>query len=163
MQTKWSYNPILINKARGALLQKMFLASIIVALMASFLAVPGVFAAPAGDDDPIEYGDLDFEWKNKLQHLRFENLFFTQVRFLPADFEDPDDLARANELLDKYGFALKQANDVVTAHTGFDKKGDVTNEKQAYESIQKLALYLHTMRGIKMKIDEEGYKISKSK
>jgi hypothetical protein len=130
-----------------------------VALMLSFLPAASVFAAPAIDGVPVEFGDLDGEWKDKVENLRFENLFYSQARFLPADFEDQNDLARAYELLHKYGFALKQANAILVAHAGFDRKGDVLNEKQADQSVRDLGMYLGIMRGLRDKITEEGYKI----
>ena len=99
------------------------------------------------------------EWKDKLRQLKTEGLFYNQVRFYPADFEDSSDLARAWDLLHKHGFALKQANTVVFNHSGFDFEGNVINERRAYDTLHDLGMYLHAMRGLRMEIAEEGHKV----
>ena len=155
MQTKWSYNSILSDRARDSLFRKMFVMSIIVALMVAFLPASSVFAA----SDFANGGTLEEEWSNKLSMVRAENLFYAQVKLFPADFEDADDMARPYELLHKYGSALKQANEIILEHAGFDKTGDVIDEEQAVESAQDLAMYLHIMRGLRTKLEEEEYKL----
>jgi len=134
----------------------MFVISIIVALMAASLPATRVFAAPASDS---ENGDWAQEWSIKTRNVRFHNLFYTQVRLFPADFKDLSDLARAHELLDKYGAALRQANAIILAHAGFDAKGHVVNEELAAQSVRGLAENLRTMRVVRAKIKEEGYKL----
>ncbi|HEY3476255.1 MAG TPA: hypothetical protein VGK56_16695 [Anaerolineales bacterium] len=159
MNTKRLYVLTAVNHAGPSLLQKMFLASLVVALLVASLPVASAFAAPASKDQPWENLDLKREWKNKLRQLSTEGLFYNQVRFYPADFEDSSELARAWDLLHKHGFALRQANTVVLNHAGFDFEGNVLNERQAYESVHDLAMYLQMMRGYRMKIAEEGYQI----
>jgi hypothetical protein len=144
-------------KTKLSLFQKLFMVSIIVALMTAFLPALSVFAAPASDRD--SYGDLELEWSNKLRNWRGESLFYTQARVFPADFKDEDDLARAHDLLNKYGFALKQANQIIFEHAGFDERGHVLDEELADQSIRDLAENLHIMRGIRGKLEEAGYKI----
>jgi hypothetical protein len=134
----------------------MLVVSILVALLAAFLPVSNAFAAT--EDDQLER-----DWANKLSMVKMENLFYSQVRLLPTDFEDKDDMARAYELFGNYSLALKGANAVVLEHAGFDKRGHVTNEIQAVESLEELAAYLHIMRGALLKIDEEGYKLRRIK
>jgi hypothetical protein len=136
---------------------RLILAAVILAMLLASLPVTSVFAA--GSDEPWKNADLEREWKNKLRNLQAEGLFYNQVQFYPADFEDSDDLARAWDLLHRHGFALQQANSVVFRHTGFDFDGDVINEKQAYYTLKDLAAYLHVMRGIRRQIAEAGYKI----
>ena len=134
---------------------KIFVLSLILALVFASLPLASALAAPAS---VTETDDLPREWKNKLDNLRAFSLFYTQVRLYPADFEDSDDLARAHELLNKYGVALKQANTLVVTHSGFDSKGKVTNEKLAVQSINDLAETLRIMRAIWHKMDEENIK-----
>jgi hypothetical protein len=149
-----------IRQQRGGLFNsKLFVAALIIALLVASFSAVSVFAAPAGDDQPWENGDLEAEWKNKLLQLTVEGLFFNQVQFYPGDFESSSDLARAWDLLHKHGFALTQANTVVFNHSGFDFEGNVINGRLAYETVHELAMHLHTMRGLRMKIAEEGYKI----
>jgi hypothetical protein len=148
---------------RGGLFRsRLFVAALILALLATFLPAITALAAPAANEDrPWEDVDLEKEWQNKLQTLREEGLFYTQARFLPADFEDSAELSRAWDLLHKHGFALKQANTVVFNHSGFDIKGNVTNGRLAYDTVHDLAMYLHMMRGFRAKIAEEGYKVQR--
>lgn len=142
-------------------LQKLFLVSLMIALLVASLPVTSVLAAPGKGDQPWENVDLEKEWKNKLRLLREEGLFYDQARFYPVDFEDSSDLARAWDLLHKHGFALRQANTVVFNHSGFDFEGNVTNGRLAYESVHDLAMHLQMMRGLRMKIAEEGYKVNR--
>ena len=97
----------------------MVYASLIMALLFTWLPVANVFAAPARitQDD-----DLAAEWQSKLRNLRFHSLFYEQVRLYPADYKNPEDLAQAHALLAKYGFALRQANSIVFTRAGFDLK-----------------------------------------
>ena len=158
MKTKRFY-ALAVSDPRGGLFHsKLFVVALILALLFASLPAASALAAPPR---PWEGEDLEREWKNKLQQLTVEGLFFNQVRFLPADFENSADLARAWDLLHKHGFALTQANTVVFNHSGFDIEGNVTNERLAYESVHNLAMHLHTMRGLRMKIAEEGHKIQR--
>jgi len=147
---------------RQSLSSKIVLIAAILALLIASLPVPSVLAAPS-DEQPWEKIDLEKEWKNKLRNLQVESLFYNQTRFFPVDFENSDDLARAWDLLHKHGFALKQANTVVLSHSGFDFEGNVTNGRQAYETVHDLAMYLQMMRGLRLKIAEEGYIIHRAR
>ena len=138
---------------------KLILAVVIVTVLFAALPAASALAAPGNDPKPWENVDLEREWRDKLRLLQAEGLFYNQVRFYPADFENLSELAHAWNLLHKHGFALRQANTVVLNHTGFDFQGNVLNERQAYESVQDLSMYLHTMRGLRNRIAEEGYKI----
>ncbi|HSL43419.1 MAG TPA: hypothetical protein VK897_08300 [Anaerolineales bacterium] len=145
------------------LYSKLIFAAVIVAMLFAALPATNVLAAAGDEEQPWENADLDKEWKDKLRLLQAESLFFNQTRFYPADFENSDDLSRAWDLLHKHGFALKQANAIVVSHAGFDFRGRVTNEKLAYYSVKDLAMYLHMMRGLRMKISEEGYKVRRAR
>lgn len=158
MKTKRFFVLALHDQRGGLFYSKLFVAALIIALLfASFPAASALAAPPR----PWETVDLEQEWKNKLHQLTVEGLFFNQVRFYPADFENSADLARAWDLLQKHGFALQQANTVVFNHSGFDFEGNVINGRLAYDTVHDLAMHLHTMRGLRMKIAEEGHKISR--
>ena len=165
MKTKHSY--ALATTASfgdwGSFYRKMLMVALILAVLLASLPVANVLAAGGNEERPWENADLDKEWRDKLRLLQAEGLFYNQTVFYPADFEDCDELSRAWDLLHKHGFALKQANTVVFNHTGFDFAGNVTNEKQAYYSVKDLATYLHMMRGLRMKIYEEGFKIRRAR
>lgn len=166
MKTNRSYLLTASRQHGGLFHSKLFVAALILALLSAFLPAVDALAAPAGDADrpwEDEGVDLEAEWQNKLQTLQEEGLFYTQARFLPADFEDAADLARAWDLLHKHGAALKLANTVVFNHSGFDIKGNVTNGRLAYDSVHELAMYLHAMRGFRLKIAEEGFKVHRAR
>ena len=78
---------------------KIFVISVVIALLFASFPAASVFAAPVRDGDPTEDNSLELEWSNKTRHLRFENLFYDRIRLLPADFENKDDMARAYELV----------------------------------------------------------------
>lgn len=138
------------DQGGAPLYSKMFFVSLILALLLAFLPLANALAAP---ETVIETDDLAKEWKNKLHTLRYQGFYYDTVRLLPADFDKQDDLALAHMYLEKYGFALKQANTIVFNHTGFDINGRVLNEKQAVESIEDLSMYIHTMRGLREKVE----------
>ena len=161
MKTKRFYALAIRDQHGGLFYSKLLVAALILALLLASVPATSVFAAPASDEQPWENIDLEQEWKNKLQQLTVEGLFFNQVRFNPADFENSSDLARAWDLLHKHGFALQLANTVVFNHSGFDLEGNVINGRLAYDTVHELAMHLHTMRGLRMKIAEEGHKISR--
>jgi hypothetical protein len=138
------------DQGGAPLYSKVFFASLILAVLLAFLPLANALAAPAS---VIETDDLAKEWKNKLHTLRYQGFYYDTVRLLPADFDKQDDLALAHMYLEKYGFALKQANTIVFNHTGFDINGRVLNEKQAVESIEDLSMYIHMMRGLRGKIE----------
>jgi hypothetical protein len=143
------------DPGRISLLSKLFIVSLILALVLAALPVANALAAPAS---VTETDDLPREWKNKLDNLRAYSLFYTQVRLYPADFEDRDQLARAHFLLERYGVALRQANTIVVNRAGFDINGKVTNEKLAVKSINDLAENIRIMRGIWHKMEDEDIK-----
>jgi hypothetical protein len=150
MQTKRLYSVAAVSRWDGALFQKLFVILLLIALLLASLPIKSVLAASG----PMENSNLELEWKNKLDTLRAQGLFYERVRLNPADFENSDDLARAHYFLEKYGIALRQANTVVFNHTGFDIKGHLTHENQAYESVHDLAMYLQMMRGFREKLNE---------
>ena len=137
----------------GSFYQKMFVVSLILALMFASLPIASVLAAPAADGTVISK-DMAREWGSKLRHLQAEGFFYTTVRLYPAEYEDLDDLARAQYYLNKYSLVYLQANTLVTDHAGFDARGRVTNEIQAADTLHQLGEYLKAMRGFKAKMAE---------
>ena len=145
---------VAVSKHGNLLHSKLFVVSLMIAFI--FAALPGitVLAAPASNQNTVINNGLEQEWKNKLNHLRYQGLYYDNVRLYPADFDDLSDLAQAQLYLEKYGIALRQAQTVVLNHTGFDIQGRVTNEVQAAETVRNLATYLYMMRGLRDKIEE---------
>jgi hypothetical protein len=140
---------------RGGLFSsKLFVAALILALLVASLPSASALAAPASGRDITENIDLEKGWQDKLSNLRWAGYYYDHVQFYPADFENPSDLARIHELLEKYGVALRAANTIVQNHAGFDIEGKLTHDVQAARSIRDLAMYLHIMRGLREKIDE---------
>lgn len=145
---------VAVSKHGNLLHSKLFVVSLMIAFI--FAALPGitVLAAPASNQNTVINNGLEQEWKNKLNHLRYQGLYYDNVRLYPADFDDLSDLAQAQLYLEKYGIALRQAQTVVLNHTGFDIQGRVTNEVQAAETVRNLATHLYMMRGLRDKIEE---------
>jgi hypothetical protein len=154
MKTSGAY-ALTVSDYRGGLFHsKLFVVSLILALIAAFLPAASALAAPASGRDITENIDLEQGWQDKLSHLRWAGYYYDHVQFYPADFENPSDLARVHELLEKYGIALRAANTIVLNHAGFDMEGNVKHEVQAARSVRDLAMYLQVMRGLREKIDE---------
>lgn len=156
MKTNRIYALAASHQRGGLFYSRLFIAALIAALLLALLPPASVLAAPKR---PWENANLAKEWKNKLEQLKVEGLYYNQVRFLPADFKDPDDLASAWNLLHEHGAALRQANTVVFNHSGFDFEGNVTNDRLAYDSVHDLGEALRLMRVARMKIADAGYKI----
>jgi hypothetical protein len=137
----------------GSFSQKMFGVLLILALLLASLPMRVSAASASPDGTPVP-PDLAREWSNKLRHLQAEGRFYTTVRLYPAEYENRDDLALAQDLLNKYGLVYRQANTLVINHTGFDARGRVTNEIQAADTLHQLGEYLKAMRGFKAKMAE---------
>ena len=138
------------NDPRGGLFHsKLFMVALIMAILVSLLPAASVFAAPASAAN-----SLKGEWKDKIQNIRAESFFYQRVRVYPADFEDLSELARAHELLNNYGTAYRAAQTLIFNHAGFDANGQVINEIDANKTIKDVADYLHTMRGLRTKLDD---------
>ena len=151
MKTNGLY-ALAIDRRGNLLYSKLFVVAVILALI--FAALPGTRVLAASNQNTTINSGLEQEWKNKLHHLRYQGLYYDNIRLYPADFDDLSDLAQAHLYLEKYGVALRQAQTVVFNHTGFDINGRVTNEVQAAESARNLAMYLQMMRGLRDKVEE---------
>jgi hypothetical protein len=154
MKTNGSYALTASDQAGGLFYSKLFVVSLILALLFASLPAARAFAAPVSDQGITKNINLDQGWKAKISHLRWAGYYYDHVHFYPADFERPADLARVQWYLQKYGVALKAANTILQTHAGFDIKGNVTNEVQAAQSVRDLAMYLQMMRGLRDKIEE---------
>ena len=139
--------------AGGTLLQKMFMASLLIALVLASFPAPRAFAASGDAKDQAAIDAMQAVWSRKIQNVRAQSLFYDHVRLYPADFKNSADLARAHDLLNGYGFALRRAETIIANRAGFDARGHVTNFSLADESIKDLAYYLHIMRGLRAKLD----------
>lgn len=151
MKTSGLY-ALAIDRRVNLFYSKMFVISLIIALIMA--AFPGINVLAANNQNTVINAGLEDEWKNKLHHLRYQGLYYDNIRLYPADFDDLSELARAQYYLEKYRIALRQAQTVVFNHTGFDINGRVLNEVQAAETVRELAMYLHMMRGLRDKIEE---------
>jgi len=160
MKTNQAYTLTASVQHGGLFHSKLFVVALIIALLFASLPAASAFAAPASDggttEDIFSTENINEEegWQDKLSHLRWAGFYYDSVRFYPADFESPSDLARVHELLGKYGVALRAANTIVLNHAGFDFEGNVTNERLAAKSVRDLAMYLQIMRGLREKIGE---------
>ena len=152
MKTKGLYAVSASHKTGGIFYSKLFVVSLILALLFASLPAASVFAA--SDLGTTNNTNLEQGWKSKLSNLRWAGYYYDHVQFYPADFERPSDLARVQWYLEKYGITLRAANTILQNHAGFDIKGNVINEVQADQSIRDLAMYLQMMRGIREKIEE---------
>lgn len=154
MKTNRLYALTTVDARINLFRSRLFVVALILAVLASFLPAASALAAPVSRHEITEENNLEEEWSSKLDHLRAENLFYGRVRFYPADFDDRNDLAQVHYYLEKYAFALKQANAIALNHTGFDLKGQIIDLEDADQSVHDLAMYLHAMRGLREKIDE---------
>lgn len=154
MKTKHFYALAVRQQQRGLFHSRLFVVALILALLAASFPAASVFAAPPQDRDITESLDLEPDWQDKLNQLRWAGFYYDHVQFYPADFEKPADLARVHELLEKYGIALRAANRIAVDHAGFDFEGNLKHEVQAARSIRDLAMYLQIMRGLREKIGE---------
>jgi hypothetical protein len=147
MNTKLLSNVLQTEGVGRSVLQKVLLASLVIALMLSLIPAQGALAAGGANADRAK------EWDLKLEKVRLNGIFYERVRVYPADFENLSELAVAHDLLAQYGAALRGAQTIVLNHTGFDERGRVTNEKQADQSLQDLAGYLQEMRSLMKRLD----------
>jgi hypothetical protein len=132
------------------LFQKMLVAALIIAVLFASLPAASVSAAPANLDNKKA---LQGEWRDKIHNVDAESFFYDRVRVYPADFKDPDELAKANEFLSNYGVAFRAAETLVFNHAGFDSNGLVLNEFQANQTIKAVAENLRIMRAMKDKLN----------
>ncbi len=153
MNTSWLFSTTKGKTGGNSLLQRMFMASLIMALMLTSFPAPAVFAASADGKDVAAINALETVWSQKLSNVRAQSYFYDHVRLYPADFKNQDDLARAYDLIHRYGFALRGAETVIANRYGFDARGRVTNLRLADQSVKDLAYYLHLMRGLRDKLD----------
>ena len=144
---------ISINKeeAGRSIVQKLLMASLIVALLFASLPVYGAFAAPANAVNSVN--DFEQQWEKKTEKVRVYGIFYERVRVYPADFEDRSELAQAHDYLNQYGAALRRAQTILLNRAGFDSRGRVINENLADQSLKDLSTNLRTMRVLKGKLD----------
>jgi hypothetical protein len=159
MKTNQLSSVLVLNGAGSSFFQKMFVAALIIALLFASLPARAALAAPASDG--MNTNEMQQEWKSKIQKVDYNSVFYQRVRVYPADFEDQNELAVANDILNNYGVALRAAQRIVFNHSGFDLKGKVANEELANQSLKDLSENLRLMRVYKEKLDhlEGRYKL----
>jgi hypothetical protein len=134
--------------------RKLFVSSLMIALFFTSLPARAVLAAPAGDGTSVNTSQMQKDWDNKIQKVDYNSIFYQRVRVYPANFEDPNELAVAHDILNNYGVALRSAQRIVFNHSGFDQKGKVTNENLADQSLKDLSENLRLMRVYKERLDQ---------
>ena len=154
MKTNLSSNILVRNGAGDSLLQKLFVATLVIALLLASLPARAALAAPASDGTSVNTKEMQREWDNKVQKVEDNSMFYQRVRVYPADFEDQDELALAHEYLNNYGVALRAAQRIVFNHAGFDQKGKVSNENLADQSLKDLGENLRLMRVYREKLGQ---------
>ena len=155
MEPNLSSNIMRMERAGSSFIEKLIVSALVIALLLAALPVRAAFAATSGTNNFAQ------EWSNKLQNLKYYGSFYERVRVYPADFEDPEELAEAHDILNQYGVALRGAQTVVANHTGFDQKGKVVNDIQAEKSLKALSEQLRLMRVLKARLDrlEGNYRL----
>ena len=154
MKTNPSSNVIVRNGAESLFFQKMFVAALIIALLFASLPARAALAAPASDGKTFNTNEMQKEWDNKVEKVDNNSIFYQRVRVYPANFEDPNELAIAHDLLNNYGAALRSAQRIVINHPGFDQNGKVTNENLADQTLKDLSENLRLMRVYKAGLDQ---------
>jgi hypothetical protein len=154
MKTNLSSNIMFLNGAGNSFIQKLFVASLVIALLLASLPARAALAAPASDGTSVNTKEMQKEWDNKSQKVDYNSMFYQRVRVYPADFEDPDELAMAHEILNNYGVALRSAQRIIFNHAGFDQNGKVTNENLADQSLKDLGENLRLMRVYKERLGQ---------
>jgi hypothetical protein len=153
MKTNHLSSLLVRNGARSSFFRKLFVSSLMVALLFTSLPAHAAFAAQASDGTSVNTKDMQQEWDNKIQKVDDNSIFYQRVRVYPADFEDSAELAAAHDILNNYGVALRSAQRIIFNHPGFDQKGKVVNENLADQSLKGLSEYLRQMRALKEKLD----------
>ena len=92
MKTKGLY-ALAIDRRGNLFYSKMFVVSLIIAIIVA--AFPGVSVLAANNQNTVTNAGLEDEWRNKLHHLRYQGLYYDNIRLYPAGFDDLSDLARA--------------------------------------------------------------------
>jgi hypothetical protein len=141
-----------IEMAGKSFFHKMLFAILILALLIALLPAAAVSAAPASGGTPVSK-NLKNEWRDKIQNVKVESLWYQRVRAYPADYEDLNELALAHEYLNNYGAALRSAQSLIFSHTGFDTEGEVMNENLANQTVKAVAENLRIMRAMKAKLN----------
>src|SRR5512133_1547664 len=146
MKTNW-LSGLMNRVGAGSLFYKLLISVVGISLIFASLPVHGALAAPASSNN------FEQEWSDKLQSVHFNGIFYQRVRVYPANYDDPDELAQAHQILNEYGVALRAAQRIVLNSAGFDAKGRVTNEIQADQSLKTLSENLRLMRVLKSKLN----------
>jgi hypothetical protein len=161
MKPNQSSNVKALTWAGNSFLRKLFVSSLMIALLFASLPARTALAAPASGGTTANASEMQKDWGNKIQKVDYNSTFYQRVRVYPADFEDQTELATANDILNKYGVALLAAQRIVFNHSGFDQKGKVVNENLANQSLKDLGENLRLMRVYKDRLNglEGSYRL----
>ncbi len=146
-------NALSNHRTGNSLLQKLFTTFLMIALLLASFPIQAVYAASAGDGTTIDTSNFEKAWSDKSYRVHYNSIFYQRVRVYPADFNDPNELATAHDILNNYGLALRTAQRIVLNHSGFNEKGKVVNAIQADQSLKDLSEQLRLMRVLKEKLD----------
>jgi hypothetical protein len=150
MNTNQSSNSWVRNGTRGSFFRNMFASFVMIALL--FTSLPARAALAAGGTT-FNKNQMQEEWDNKAQKVHNNSIFYQRVRAYPSNYEDPNELATAHDILNNYGTALRNAQRILTNHAGFNEKGKVINENLADQSLKDLSENLRLMRVLKEQLD----------
>ena len=156
MKPNQSYNVMAQTWAGNSFLRKLFVSSLMIALLFTSLPAHAALAAPASGGTSVNTNQMQQDWDHKVQKVDNNSIFYQRVRAYPANFEDPNELATAHDILNNYGVALRSAQRIVINHSGFDQNGKVVNENLADQSLKDVSENLRLMRVYKAKLDQLG-------
>ncbi len=154
MKPNQSSNVMAQTWAGNSFLRKLFVSSLMIALLFSSLPARAALAAAASGGTSANTNAMQQDWDHKVQKVDNNSIFYQRVRVYPANFEDPAELTTAHNILNNYGVALRSAQKIVTNHSGFDQNGKVVNESLADRSLKDLAENLRLMRVYKANLDQ---------
>ena len=132
------------------------IATVIALALASFSMTSALAAGSTttATSAQVANRNLDENWKAELSALRFDGSVLSRVDRLLEKFgsarrtADVVERGKVEPLAFKdFSLALSKAEAVVSAHTGFDASGNVTDQAQALKSVQELGSLLDQVRG----------------
>jgi hypothetical protein len=154
MNQNQSSNLMAQDWAGNSFLRKLLVSSLMIALLFASIPSRAALAAPASGGTTVNTNEMQKDWDNKAQKVEDNSIFYQRVRVYPANFEDPNELTTAHDLLNNYGVALRSAQRIVINHSGFDQKGKVVNENLANQSLKDLSENLRLMRVYKERLGQ---------
>ncbi len=136
--------------------KKMFVVSIITALIAASLSAFSVFAAPSTTSASARI------FGNQLSELNADRAFLNNFKANHNNFANASDPLKLQRYIARYDFALIQADAVVkgrgtvliTSKSTNAQVNTIDNMDQTAQ--QNLAIWLHEMRDLRVKMEQVG-------